>query len=75
MLEELEKSGVSLDAITTELVKDGVKQFADAADKLYGAVAHKRAASLGGGIDRQQLALRYGINNAANPTEDCRTSR
>ena len=51
VLEELEKSGISLDAITTELVKDGVKQFADAADKLYGAVAHKRAASLGGGID------------------------
>ena len=57
VLAELDKSGISLDAITTELVKDGVKQFADAADKLYGAVAHKRAASLGGGIDRQQLAL------------------
>src|SRR5438270_48872 len=41
VLEELERSGVSLDAITEELVKDGVKQFADAADKLYGAVAHK----------------------------------
>ncbi len=48
VLEELDRSGISLDAITTELVKDGVKQFADAADKLYGAVAHKRAASLGG---------------------------
>ena len=47
VLEELARSGISLDAITTELVKDGVKQFADAADKLYGAVAHKRAASLG----------------------------
>src|SRR6202034_621996 len=49
VLAELERSGISLDAITTELVKDGVKLFADAADKLYGAVAHKRAASLGGG--------------------------
>ena len=57
VLEELEKSGISLDAITAELVMDGVKLFADAADKLYGAVAHKRATSLGGGIDRQQLAL------------------
>src|SRR3979409_2369406 len=55
VLAELEKSGISLDAITAELVKDGVKQFADAADKLYGAVAHKRAASLGGGIDHQKL--------------------
>src|SRR3979411_85279 len=43
VLEELEKSGISLDAVTAELVKDGVKQFADAAGKLYGAVAHKRA--------------------------------
>ena len=62
VLEELEKSGISLDAITEELVKDGVKLFADAADKLYGAVAQKRAASLGGGIDRQQLALGDGIS-------------
>ena len=43
VLDELEKSGISLDAITAELVKDGVKLFADAADKLYGAVAYKRA--------------------------------
>ena len=57
VLAELEKSGISLDAITAELVKDGVKLFADAADKLYGAVAHKRAAVLGAGIDRQKLAL------------------
>ena len=47
VLAELDKSGISLDAITTELVKDGVKQFADAADKLYGAVAHKRASVAG----------------------------
>src|SRR6201747_84001 len=57
VLAELEKSGISLDAITAELVRDGVKQFADAADKLYGAVAYKRATSLGGAIDSQQLAL------------------
>src|SRR5271170_1807728 len=43
VLDELDKSGVSLDVITEELVKDGVKLFADAADKLYGAVSHKRA--------------------------------
>jgi transaldolase / glucose-6-phosphate isomerase len=57
VLEELERSGISLDAITAQLVKDGVKLFADAADKLYGAVAHKRAAVLGTGIDRQAIAL------------------
>src|SRR6201999_641883 len=30
VLDELQKSGISLDAITSDLVKDGVKQFADA---------------------------------------------
>jgi transaldolase/glucose-6-phosphate isomerase len=55
-LDELEKSGISLDAITADLVKDGVKQFADAADKLYGAVAHKRAVVLGAEIGRQTVA-------------------
>src|SRR4051812_6599388 len=75
VLEELEKSGISLEAIASELVTDGVKLFADAADKLYGAVAHKRAASLGGGIDRQQLALGDGIKKAVEKnTEDWRAS-
>jgi len=74
VLAELEKSGVSLDAITNELVKDGVKQFADAADKLYGAVAHKRAAVLGGGIDRQTLGLGTGIEKAVEKsTEEWRS--
>ena len=53
-----------------ELVKDGVKQFADAADKLYGAVAHKRAAVLGGGIDRQKLALGAGIEKAVEKSAE-----
>src|SRR3954465_9026305 len=64
VLEELERSGVSLDAITEELVKDGVRQFADAADKLYGAVAHKRATVLGPAIDRQLLSLGDGLGRA-----------
>ncbi|WP_291853463.1 bifunctional transaldolase/phosoglucose isomerase [Bradyrhizobium sp.] len=74
-LEELERSGIVLDAITAELVKDGVRQFADAADRLYGAVAHKRAAFLGSGIDRQQLALGERMMTAvAKSTEDWRAS-
>jgi transaldolase/glucose-6-phosphate isomerase len=70
VLEELEKSGVSLDAITVELVKDGVKLFADAADKLYGAVAHKRATSLGGGIDHQKFALGASIAKAVEKSTE-----
>jgi transaldolase / glucose-6-phosphate isomerase len=74
-LAELEKSGISLDAITAELVKDGVKLFADAADKLYGAVAHKRATVLGAGIDRQALNLGSQIGKAVDKaTEDWRAS-
>jgi len=38
----LEKNGVSLDEITTELVIDGVKQFSDAFEKLMGAVSKRR---------------------------------
>ena len=75
VLAELEKSGISLDAITAELVKDGVKLFADAADKLYGAVAHKRAAVLGAGIDRQALRARRELGKAVEKsTEDWRAS-
>src|ERR1700731_3528517 len=75
VLAELEKSGISLEAITADLVKDGVKLFADAADKLYGAVAHKRAAVLGGGIDRQHLAVGGSIGKALEKgTEEWRAS-
>lgn len=75
VLEELERSGISLDAITEELVKDGVKLFADAADKLYGAVAHKRATVLGPALDRQSLSLGDGLGKAvAESTEEWRAS-
>src|SRR5215468_444585 len=75
LLEELERSGISLDAITAELVVDGVKLFADAADKLYGAVAHKRATSLSGGIDAQKLSLGDGLGKAVvKSTEEWRAS-
>jgi transaldolase/glucose-6-phosphate isomerase len=70
VLADLEKSGISLDAITADLVKDGVKQFADAADKLYGAVAHKRATVLGAGIDRQQLTLGSDIGKAVEQASE-----
>ena len=75
VLAELEKSGISLDAVTAGLVKDGVKLFADAADTLYGAVAHKRGTVLGAGIDRQELALGSSIGKAVEKaTEDWRAS-
>ena len=41
-LDELARTGISLDAVTDQLVEDGVRLFADAADKLLAAVAKKR---------------------------------
>ena len=74
-LTELDKSGISLDAITKELVKDGVKLFADAADKLYGAVAHKRATVLGAAISPQKLALGTNLQKAVEKsTEEWRAA-
>ncbi|MBR0714820.1 bifunctional transaldolase/phosoglucose isomerase [Bradyrhizobium liaoningense] len=75
VLDELARSGISLDAITEDLVRDGVKQFADAADKLYGAVASKRATVLGNGVNRQQLGLGDGLGKAVTKaTEEWRAS-
>ncbi len=75
VLAELGKSGISLDAITAELVKDGVRLFADAADKLYGAVAYKRATVLGAAVDRQQLSLGTHLAKAVEKSsEDWRAS-
>jgi len=42
LLTGLEENGVSLKDITDELVKDGVQQFADAFDKLFGTIAKRR---------------------------------
>ena len=42
VLGDLGRAGISLDAVTDKLVEDGVELFADAADKLLGAVAEKR---------------------------------
>jgi transaldolase/glucose-6-phosphate isomerase len=75
VLAGLEQSGISLDKITADLVQDGVKQFADAADKLYGAVAHKRATVLAGGLDGQTLSLGGQLGKAVeSSTEDWRAS-
>jgi transaldolase / glucose-6-phosphate isomerase len=57
VLADLAKTGISLDAITERLVEEGVQLFAEAADKLLGAVAHKRSAMLASRIDAQSIRL------------------
>jgi transaldolase / glucose-6-phosphate isomerase len=44
---------ISIDDVTAKVLNDGVQLFADAADKLLGAVARKRAAVLGTRLNHQ----------------------
>src|SRR6185312_8263631 len=57
ILSTVEQYGLDLNGVTTKLVADGVTQFADAADKLYGAVAKKRTQALGDRENRQAIKL------------------
>lgn len=58
---QLERLGVSIDAVTAKLIDDGVRRFADDFDKLLGAVARKRAARLGERLDGQALHIPAGM--------------
>ncbi len=53
----LEKAGISIDGVTDALTQEGVKSFADAFDKLLGAVARKRTGFLGDRLDSQTHKL------------------
>ncbi|MGB3045609.1 MAG: bifunctional transaldolase/phosoglucose isomerase [Xanthobacteraceae bacterium] len=75
VLTGLAKTGISLDAVTAKLVEEGVQLFADAFDKLLGAVAHKRATLLGRAIDSQTLTLGDKLAKAVSTgTEDWRAA-
>ncbi len=56
-LAALERAGISLDAITTKLVTDGVTLFSDAFDKLNGVLADKRRRILGPAHNSQKASL------------------
>jgi transaldolase/glucose-6-phosphate isomerase len=57
LLGDLDRAGISLNSVTDRLLDEGVRLFADAADKLLAAVAKKRIEVLGKQIDKQELAL------------------
>ncbi len=65
-IEAFARAGLSLDKMTADLVTDGVKQFADAADKLYGAVATKRNAALGKALDTAAFTLPDDLSKAVD---------
>jgi transaldolase/glucose-6-phosphate isomerase len=72
-LGDLARAGISLDSVTGKLVEDGVRLFADAADKLLAAVAKKRTQILQRQIDEQKLALGPQLEKkAAEIAEDWR---
>jgi transaldolase / glucose-6-phosphate isomerase len=66
VLGDLGRAGITLDAVTDKLVEEGVKAFADAADKLFAAVAGKRSKILDGKIAAQTLALGDALTKKAN---------
>jgi transaldolase / glucose-6-phosphate isomerase len=73
VLDDLSRSGISLDAETAKLVEDGVQLFADAADQLLAAVAKKRSAVVGARLDDQMLALGAQLESAVDEaTEEWR---
>jgi len=51
ILSDLKKFGIDLDAITEQLLRDGVTLFADAFDSLLSVVAKRRVAFLGKRLD------------------------
>jgi transaldolase/glucose-6-phosphate isomerase len=52
-----ERLGLDLAGVTTQLVEDGVKLFADAADNLLSAVAKKRTALVGTNLSTMHASL------------------
>jgi len=70
ILADFARAGISLDEITDQLVDEGVKLFADAFDKLLGAVAQKRAKLLGAKVDGQTIKLGAAIEKAVKQAEE-----
>ncbi|TXN32250.1 bifunctional transaldolase/phosoglucose isomerase [Methylobacterium sp. WL19] len=57
VMARLARAGIDIGAVAKQLVEEGVQLFIDAADKLLGAVAGKRADFLGAKLDGQTLIL------------------
>ena len=66
VLAEAERLGLDLAAVTSALVDDGVKQFADAADALLGAVAAKRETLLGARLNTMEASLPDDLQKAVD---------
>jgi len=66
IIDEAKRLGLDLENVTTLLVDDGVKLFADAFDNLLGAVAEKRTKLLGGTVSDLKLTLPETLQTAVD---------
>jgi transaldolase / glucose-6-phosphate isomerase len=57
VMDALPRAGIAIDAVTSKLVEDGVRLFADAADQLYAAVQKKRRTILGSKLNTMSYKL------------------
>ena len=64
IIAELESHDISLQQVTEELIREGVQQFADSFDKLFGTIAQRRRTLLGD--DRARLEIRPGTPEMKN---------
>jgi transaldolase/glucose-6-phosphate isomerase len=70
ILAAADKAGLDLPGVARKLVEDGVQQFAEAADKLLGAVAAKRTAMLGDAIATLDMKLPDDLKATVDKTRD-----
>ena len=66
VMESLPKFGITMEEVTKKLVEEGVQLFADAADKLMGAVEHKRDLVLGDRLNVLELRLPKQLQDAVD---------
>ncbi len=75
VMARLAKTGIDIEAVANQLVEEGVQLFADAADKVLGAVAGKRVVFLGEArLDGQTLKLGKLEDKTAKAVEALRAS-
>ena len=70
VLSEAERLGLDLNHVTTTLVEEGVKSFAEAFDALLGAVADKRTTLIGDAVTKTTLHLPADLQAAVDESLD-----
>jgi transaldolase/glucose-6-phosphate isomerase len=68
VMDSLKPAGISMEAVTDELVKQGVKLFAEAFDKLLSAVDLKCKVAIGAVVDRQTISVSADLQKQIDAT-------